>query len=77
MKQFKVLSLNNLPTWPPVLHTLVIWLVLRQLNAPTGIWVTFYIIMAVIWFICIILMVIEEKVDLFDAGKPSQDETLD
>lgn len=69
MKKKKVIRVENLPTRLPLLPTLLIAIALDYFNAPQWLWGVVGFGAFLVWTICIIEMVYQEKIDIFDKNK--------
>jgi hypothetical protein len=66
MKDLKVIAWKNLPTRLPIWGSLVVWLTLDRLHAPGWVYGAAGAVVGIIWIICIVLLIHEKQVDIFE-----------
>lgn len=69
MKHRKVIKRSNFPTRLPVISTAIIYLLLKECNAPDWLWGAVGAIMLIIWVTSFWFLIIEEDVDIFSNGR--------
>ena len=60
----KVISYKNLPSNLPIAKTTTFWLLLDRLHVPSWAWGVFYTLVAIVWVVCIWLVIKQEYVEL-------------
>jgi hypothetical protein len=65
MKKQKVVSVRNLPTRPPIILTVVIWLLLDRLKAPGYVWGILGTLICFMWIAFVVGMFNEDMTDIW------------
>lgn len=61
----KVISRKNVPSYPPLLFTIVMWLLLDRVQAAGWVWGVVGTLVAIIWIGFIINVSKEDQTDIF------------
>lgn len=68
-KRYKVFKVKNIPTRPPITFTLLVYLVMKDLNVKDIVWGIVGTLVFFLWVFAINRQAREEEIDLFDDGK--------